>query len=53
MWDEIASLLDYLGRDVPPEIRILKLAEETGEAAQALHRDERVESPERRVGDAG
>jgi 8-oxo-dGTP pyrophosphatase MutT (NUDIX family)/NTP pyrophosphatase (non-canonical NTP hydrolase) len=36
MWDEVAVLLDYLGRDVPPEVRILKLAEETGEAAQAL-----------------
>jgi hypothetical protein len=35
MWDEVAVLLDYLGRDVP-EVRILKLAEETGEAAQAL-----------------
>jgi hypothetical protein len=34
--DEVAILLDYLGRDVPPEVRILKLAEETGEAAQAL-----------------
>lgn len=36
VWDQIDSLLDYLGRDVPPEVRVLKLAEETGEAAQAL-----------------
>jgi 8-oxo-dGTP diphosphatase len=36
MWDHVGSLLDYLGRDVPAEVRILKLAEETGEAAQAL-----------------
>lgn len=36
MWDQVDSLLDYLGRDVPPEVRVLKLAEETGEAAQAL-----------------
>jgi 8-oxo-dGTP diphosphatase len=36
MWDEVDSLLTYLGRDVPPEVRVLKLAEETGEAAEAL-----------------
>jgi 8-oxo-dGTP pyrophosphatase MutT (NUDIX family)/NTP pyrophosphatase (non-canonical NTP hydrolase) len=36
MWDHIGSLLDYHGRDVPPEVRVLKLTEETGEAAQAL-----------------
>jgi 8-oxo-dGTP pyrophosphatase MutT (NUDIX family)/NTP pyrophosphatase (non-canonical NTP hydrolase) len=36
VWDDVGGLLDYLGRDVPAEVRILKLTEETGEAAQAL-----------------
>jgi len=36
VWDDIDRLLGYLGRDVPTEVRVLKLAEETGEAAQAL-----------------
>jgi len=35
MWDEIGALARYHG-DVPPEVRVLKLAEEVGEAAQAL-----------------
>lgn len=35
MWDEIAALHGYLG-DVPAEISVLKVAEEAGEAAQAL-----------------
>jgi hypothetical protein len=41
MRGHVGSLLDYLGRDVPAEVRILKLAEETGEAAQALRRGRR------------
>jgi NTP pyrophosphatase (non-canonical NTP hydrolase) len=35
MWDDIQRLHEYHG-DVPAEFRILKLAEETGEAAEAL-----------------
>jgi hypothetical protein len=35
MRDEIAGLHRYLG-DVPPEISVLKVAAEAGEAAQAL-----------------
>jgi NTP pyrophosphatase (non-canonical NTP hydrolase) len=35
MWEEIASLHTHHG-EVAPEVRVLKLAEETGEAAAAL-----------------
>jgi NTP pyrophosphatase (non-canonical NTP hydrolase) len=35
MWDDIQRLHEYHG-DVPAEIRVLKLAEEVGEAAEAL-----------------
>jgi NTP pyrophosphatase (non-canonical NTP hydrolase) len=35
MWDRVKLLHDYHG-DVPVEVRILKLTEEVGEAAEAL-----------------
>jgi len=35
MWDHVKLLHDYHG-DVPIEVRILKLTEEVGEAAEAL-----------------
>lgn len=35
MWDDIQRLHEYHG-DVPAEMRILKLTEEVGEAAEAL-----------------
>lgn len=35
MWEEIASLHVHHG-EVAPEVRVLKLAEETGEVAGAL-----------------
>jgi hypothetical protein len=35
MWDDIKRLHEFHG-DVPVEIRILKLTEEVGEAAEAL-----------------
>ena len=35
MWDDVKRLHEYHG-DVPVEVRILKLTEEVGEAAEAL-----------------
>jgi NTP pyrophosphatase (non-canonical NTP hydrolase) len=35
MWDDIKRLHEFHG-EAPPEIRILKLTEEVGEAAEAL-----------------
>jgi len=35
MWDEIGKLHDHHG-DVPAEVRLLKLTEEVGEAAEAF-----------------
>ncbi len=35
MWDQVRRLHDYHG-DVPAEVRLLKLTEEVGEAAEAL-----------------
>jgi NTP pyrophosphatase (non-canonical NTP hydrolase) len=35
MWEQVRRLHDYHG-DVPAEVRLLKLTEEVGEAAEAL-----------------
>jgi len=35
MWDQVKRLHEYHG-DVPVEMRLLKLTEEVGEAAEAL-----------------
>ena len=42
MWDQISDL-HACHREVPVEIRLLKLTEETGEAAESVHRHARPE----------